>query len=227
MIGIIGAMDEEISRLVSIMENKREQTEGTVSFTLGKICGKEVVCAVCGIGKVFAAVTAQTMILKYSPQMIINTGVAGSLTDELGIFDIAVGTSAVQYDMDTTAFGDPLGYISGLDTVELQCDSKIADMLCRCTESLGIPFKRSVIATGDRFIEDMDFKKFLREKFGAYACEMEGGSIGQVCALNKIPFGIIRCISDGNGSDHTDYNTFKKRAADTGTRIIELFLENI
>lgn len=226
MIGIIAAMTAEAEALISIMENKRENKISSVNFTSGYIHGKEVVCAVCGIGKVFAAITAQTMILSYKPDVIINTGVAGSLTDELGIFDVAVARCAVQYDMDTTAFGDPLGMISGLNLIELKCDEKIIKNLSEAAIEAGQKAKNSVIATGDRFIEDKDFKKFLNSHFGASACEMEGGSIGQVCVVNNIPFGIIRCISDGNGSDHTDYNTFMKKAAENSSRITEIFIKN-
>ena len=226
MIGIIAAMAPEAEALISIMENKCEKEISSVKFTAGTIHGKNVVCAVCGIGKVFAAITAQTMILTYKPDIIINTGVAGSLTEDLNIFDIAVARCAVQYDMDTTAFGDPLGMISGLNAVELMCDENTADNLMKAAKEIGLKTKKSVIATGDRFVEDKDFKKFLNSHFGAHACEMEGGSIGHVCVVNKVPFGIIRCISDGNGSDHTDYNTFMKKAAENSSRITEIFIKN-
>lgn len=226
MIGIIGAMSEEISHFSEIMENKETKKFGSLEFISGKIYGKDVVCAMCGIGKVFAAVTAQTMILCYKPDMIINTGVAGSLTDELKVFDVAVGTASVQYDFDTTAFGDPLGLIPTLNTVKLPCDPKITDMLCACADELKIPHKRSIIATADRFLEDDGKKSFLREHFGASACEMEGGSIGQVCVFNKVPYGIIRCISDSSGGT-ADYNEFVKRSAKISARITELFIKNI
>ena len=226
MIGIIGAMSEEISHFSEIMENKETKKFGSLEFISGKIYGKDVVCAMCGIGKVFAAVTAQTMILCYKPDMIINTGVAGSLTDELKVFDVAVGTASVQYDFDTTAFGDPLGLIPTLNTVKLPCDPKITDMLCACADELKIPHKRSIIATADRFLEDDGKKSFLRERFNAAACEMEGGGIGQVCAFNKVPYGIIRCISDSSGGT-ADYNEFVKRSAKISARITELFIKNI
>lgn len=226
MIGIIGAMSEEISHFSEITENKETKKFGSLEFISGKIYGKDVVCAMCGIGKVFAAVTAQTMILCYKPDMIINTGVAGSLTDELKVFDVAVGTASVQYDFDTTAFGDPLGLIPTLNTVKLPCDPKITDMLCACADELKIPHKRSIIATADRFLEDDGKKIFLKEHFGASACEMEGGSIGQVCVFNKVPYGIIRCISDSSGGT-ADYNEFVKRSAKISARITELFIKNI
>jgi len=226
MIGIIAAMKPEAEALIAKMEDKKEKVISGVKFTSGKIHSKDVVCAVCGIGKVFAAITATAMILNYKPDAIINTGVGGSLTDELKIFDVAVSESVVQYDMDTTAFGDPLGLISGLNEVNLMCDEKIVGCLIKAGESLGATTKRAIIATGDKFLEDQDFKKFLNSHFNASVCEMEGGSIGQVCRVNNVPFGIIRCISDGAGSDHTDYNTFMEKAAETGCRLTEIFIKN-
>ena len=226
MIGIIAAMRPEAEALILKLENKCEKEISKVKFTSGKIDGKDFVVAVSGIGKVNAAITATAMILEYKPDAIINTGVGGSLTNDLKILDIAVCESAVQYDMDTTAFGDPLGFISGLNELNLKCDEKIVDTLLKSAESLGITPKKAIIATGDKFIEDREFKKFLNEKFNASVCEMEGGSIGQVCRINEVPFGIIRAISDGEGSDHTDYNTFMKKAAEIGCAITEIFIKN-
>ena len=226
MIGIIGAMGVEIRALEDMLENKETKVIAGVEYMKGTIHGKDVVIAVSGIGKVNAAITATAMILEFKPDLILNTGVGGSLSKDFKIFDIAVCQSAVQYDMDTTAFGDPLGFISGLNEVNLKCDEKIIDVLMKSARLLGIEPKEAIIATGDKFIEDREFKKFLNEKFGASVCEMEGGSIGQVCRINDVPFGIIRSISDGEGSDHTDYNTFMKKAAEIGCCITEKFIEN-
>ena len=226
MIGIIAAMKPEAEALILKLENKTEREICKVRFTSGKISGKDVVIAVSGIGKVNAAITATAMILEFKPDLILNTGVGGSLTADFKIFDIAVCQSAGQYDMDTTAFGDPLGFISGLNEVNLKCDEKIIDVLMKSARLLGIEPKEAIIATGDKFIEDREFKKFLNEKFGASVCEMEGGSIGQVCRINDVPFGIIRSISDGEGSDHTDYNAFMKKAAEIGCSITEIFIKN-
>lgn len=226
MIGIIAAMKPEAEALIAKMENKSEKEICKVKFTSGKIGEKDVVIAVSGIGKVNAAITATAMILEFKPDAVINTGVGGSLTEDFKIFDIAVCDSAIQYDMDTTAFGDPLGFISGLNEVNLKCDEKIIDTLMKSALDLGISPKKAIIATGDTFIEEREFKGFLNKKFQASVCEMEGASIGQVCRINNVPFGIIRCISDGEGSDHTDYNTFMKKAAQIGCQITEIFIGN-
>lgn len=226
MIGIIAAMEAEAEALKAIMENKTENEISSVKFVSGSIYGKEIVCAVCGIGKVFAAIATEAMIITYKPDIIINTGVAGSLTDELDIFDVAVARGVVQYDMDTTAFGDPLGMLSGLNQVELSCDEKITRTLTAAAKEANCKAVKSLIATGDKFVENKELKGFLNSHFGANACEMEGGSVGQVCVVNKVPFGIIRSISDGNGSDHTDYNAFMKKAAQNSARITKIFIKN-
>ena len=227
MIGIIGAMMPEIEHLTNIMEEKTEKQFGSLKFVSGKIHNKDVVCTVCGIGKVYAAIAAQTMILFYKADMIINTGVAGGLNKTLKIFDIAVAESVVEYDMDTTAFGDPLGFISGLDRVYLKADREICNKLLAAGKMLGLNCEKCVIASGDKFVEDTALKKFLNETFDASACEMEGAGVGQTCLINNIPFGIIRCISDSSDSDHNDYNEFMKKAAKNSADVMELFIKNL
>ena len=124
MIGLIGAMEVEITSLRDAITEKVSRTISGVEFVSGKIDGQEVVTAVCGIGKVFAAVCAEAMILSYQPDLIINTGVGGSLSSDLSIGDVAVAKDVVQHDMDTTPLGDPPGYISGLGQVYLPCDAE-------------------------------------------------------------------------------------------------------
>ena len=117
LIGIICAMEKEANGIINAMDDKKAEIISGVTFTKGKIYGKDCVVAVCGIGKVFAALCAQSMILKYSPVLIINCGVAGGLDSRLGICDIALSSSLVQHDMDTSALGDPKGMISGINIV--------------------------------------------------------------------------------------------------------------
>ena len=114
-IGIIGAMACEVDPLIAQMQNAQTLTVGSIRFTEGLLCGKDTVIAQCGIGKVFAAMCAQTMILHFGVSAIVNVGVAGSLCDALRIGDIAVATKTVQHDMDTSPIGDPVGLISGIN----------------------------------------------------------------------------------------------------------------
>ena len=225
MIGIIAAMDVEMKSLRSYMENTETEVISGIRFVRGSLEGKDVVTAVCGIGKVFAALCAQTMILHYQPQCIINTGVAGTLTDALTIGSIAVSSAVVQHDMDTSALGDPVGLISGINKVELPADRLLSGQLSACAKVMGVKTATGVIASGDQFVASAERKAFIVEHFKAIACEMEGAAIGQVCYVNKVPFCVLRSISDSaDGSSHMDYPTFVKMAAEQSVNLLRRFM---
>ncbi|MBQ2603666.1 MAG: 5'-methylthioadenosine/adenosylhomocysteine nucleosidase [Acutalibacteraceae bacterium] len=225
-IGIIGAMKVEIEGINEMMENKETLTLSGISFVRGDLFGKKIVTAVCGIGKVFAAMCAQTMILGFSPEIIINSGVAGSLCEELSIGDVVIGEKLVQHDIDTTALGDEKGLISGINKVYIETDEKISAVLKKCVESMGINSHSGTIASGDSFINDCEKKKELAQTFGAVACEMEGGAMAQVCYINKIPFSVMRAISDGgDDNSHLDYNEFLKMASLRSVEVMKKFVE--
>ena len=189
--GIIGAMDVEVAILRSMMKNARTETVSGIDFIIGSLEGRRVVLARSGVGKVFAALCAQTMILKFGVTEIVNSGVAGTLTPELHIGDVAISTACVQHDMDTTAVGDPVGLISGINMIE-----------------------------GDQFVHTTERREWIVSTFKASAVEMEAAAIAQVCFVNKIPFAAIRVISDeASGDVKIDYMTFVKAAAATSSDI--------
>lgn len=225
MIGIIAAMDVEMKSLRSYMENTETEVISGIRFVRGTLEGKDVVTAVCGIGKVFAALCAQTMILHYQPRCIINTGVAGTLTDALTIGSIAVSSAVVQHDMDTSPLGDPVGLISGINKVELPADRLLTGQLSACAKVMGIKTATGVIASGDQFVACAERKAFIVEHFKAIACEMEGAAVGQVCYVNKVPFCVLRAISDSaDGSSHMDYPTFVQMAAEQSVALLRRFM---
>lgn len=228
MVGIIGAMHIEVETIKSLMENKSSETVSGVEYVKGTLHGKEIVIAVCGIGKVAAAMCTQTMILKYAPDCVINTGVGGSLSTKLAIGDIAVAESLVQHDMDTSALGDPIGLISGINIVNIPADEKVVSILEKGIETLeNIKAVKGVIASGDQFIASSEKKKFLTENFNAIVCEMEGASIAQVCYTNGVPFGVVRAVSDcADGSSHMEYKEFLPIAAANAAKLIEYFVQN-
>lgn len=227
MIGIIAAMNVEMESLRSYIENPVTETVSGITFVSGMLEGKEVVTAVCGIGKVFAAMCAQTMILRYKPDCIVNTGVAGTLTDKLTVGSIAVSSAVVQHDMDTSALGDPVGMISGINKVLLPASRDLCDQLSACATVLGIRTETGVIASGDQFISSSEKKDAIVKTFGAIACEMEGAAIGQVCYVNRVPFCVLRAISDSaDGSSHMDYPTFVGMAAEQSVKLLRTFLKN-
>ena len=227
MIGLIGAMALEIEALVKELEDKREEQMGGITFYLGKLCGKDTVLAVCGVGKCFAAMCAQTMILRYAPAFIINIGVAGALHPALQVGDMAIAVSAVQHDMDTSAIGDPVGLISGINLVELPCDTALSETIVSCSENLGYHTQTGIIASGDQFIADAAKKEWIRSTFGAIACEMEGAAIVQTCYQNKVPCGVIRSISDSLTGDGMDFEAFKYLAAEHSSAVVKALLSKI
>ena len=226
MIGIIGAMQTEVDLLISKIEDAKTKNISGIDFVSGKISGREVVVAKCGIGKVFAALSAQTMILEYGVELLINTGVGGAISSDLEIGDIAVSDFVVQHDMDTTALGDPAGLISGINVVKIAADGDIIASLCTAAERKGARYLVGTIASGDTFISSAEKKKKIADTFGAVVCEMEGAAIGQVCYVNRVPFCVVRAVSDkADGSSGVDYMTFVASAAKKNANVLLEFLK--
>ncbi len=236
MIGIICAMQEELKEIKADMEPDGELEFAGVKFFLGKLEGQEVVCAVCGVGKVFAAICAQTMILKFHPSLIINVGVAGSLSDSLNVADIVIARKLVQHDMDVTPLGVPRGQILGSDIQYIPTSDEIRDelfsaiMLLNAENAFGdreIKALQGTIASGDQFISSKGMKQLIVEEFDAIACEMEGAAIAQVCYVNKLPFCVLRAISDSaDAGAKMDYPAFVELAAFNSAKVIKRFLKN-
>ncbi|MBR2860551.1 MAG: 5'-methylthioadenosine/adenosylhomocysteine nucleosidase [Clostridia bacterium] len=220
MIGIIGAMAVEVEALKSKMQNASAKTVSNIEFTCGLLSGKEVVVAQCGIGKVFAAICAQTMILEFGIDTLINTGVAGTLTKELSVCDVAISCCTVQHDMDTSPIGDPVGLISGINVIKLPASEKLAKLAEESVREVGLNCKIGCIASGDQFIAAKEQKEKIISCFGAIACEMEGAAIGHVAYVNKVDYVVIRAISDSaDGEAEMDYPTFVKKAAESSAKI--------
>lgn len=225
MIGIIGAMAIETEALAAAVEEKKIEVISGITFTEGLLEGQHVVIAQCGIGKVYAALCAQTMILRYHPTVIINTGVAGTLTIDLGVGDVAVAATLCQHDMDTSAIGDPVGLVSGINQIYFKADETVSQQLASCAAQLGARVVRGCIASGDQFVAEEEKKNEIRRRFHAIACEMEGGAIAHVATVNGVPFSVLRAISDSaDGSATLDYPTFAKMAADRSVAVIRAFL---
>ena len=226
MIGIIGAMSVEVAELKSKVTDAKSETVFGTEYVSGKLCGKDVVIAQCGVGKVFAATCASTMILKYNVTAVINTGVAGTLVSCLNILDFAVSSFVVQHDMDTTAVGDAPGLLSGINMVELPASRRLSSLALNTALEQGSPCARGVIASGDQFISSVERKDYIRTTFGAIACEMEGAAVGHVCYLAGVEFVIIRCISDSaTGTAEMEYPEMVKRAAAKSEALVLAMLE--
>ena len=227
-LGILGAMSVEIDAIKAMVATTEKKTVGGVEFVCGKIGTEEVVVAQCGIGKVFAGIAAQTMILCFDVDAIVNVGVAGTLSERVGLLELAIATEVVQHDMDTSPLGDPVGLISGINKVGLPASPALCERIVKTAERLEIPYARGVIASGDQFIADRAKKEWIRDQFNAIACEMEGAAIGQVCYVNGIDFAILRAISD-NADDAAatlDYPTLCARAAAQTQRLVRGMLDS-
>jgi len=227
MIGIICAMDIEAGELIGQLEDRQEQRVGRMTFNSGRLAGVDVVIGMAGVGKVNAAMCTQTMILKYAPELIVNSGVAGSLSPRLDIGDIAVGTGVVEHDFDTTVVGDPPAYFNDLGGDTFPCDPGAAQAILRAAEREGIQALPAKIASGDQFVSHGETKERLRRLFGAEACEMEAGAIAHVCFGNGVPCAIIRAISDSTDGEHqVEFYEFLPVAAHNSARLVMSFLKS-
>lgn len=218
-LGIIGAMQIEIENLKPSIKNQTTEIVSGVTFTCGEIDGVPVVAAVSGMGKVFAAICAEVMILHFGVDHVVNIGVAGALVNDLKVFDVVVAESAVQHDMDASPIGFPEGSIPEINITYFKSDENLKKTVTEVLTERGITFKTGVIASGDLFVDKEEQRQRIRQKFNGIAADMEGGSIAQTCYVNHVPYIIIRSISDG-GDNAMDYHTFSAKAAEQSINIV-------
>ena len=223
MIGIIGAMEEEVLALADMMEGVESTKLAGMVFKKGMLKGKEAVVVRSGIGKVNAAVCTQILADVYHVDAVINTGVAGSLKNEINIGDIVVSSDAVQHDMDATGFGYAPGVIPRMPVSVFVADKKLIEAAkAACAEAVPeIGIFEGRVVSGDQFITDKDTKKRLIDTFDACCTEMEGAAIAQAAYLNGIPFLIIRVISDkADDSASMDYGEFERKAIEHSVKLM-------
>lgn len=225
MLGIIGAMEQEVAKLKEHMEDVSILTEASMDFYKGKLRGKDTVIVQSGVGKVNAAICAQILVDRFQVDRLINTGIAGSLKTEINIGDIVLSTDLVQHDVDAVSFGYQLGQIPGMKVLSFQGDEHMRQVAQRCCEKV-IPetgIYQGRIVSGDQFISSKEKKEWIVDTFGGYCTEMEGAAIAQAAWLNHIPFIVIRAISDkADDSAHMDYPAFENMAIE---RTVKLMLE--
>lgn len=227
MTGLIGAIPEEITHLAAALTDAVTETHLGMTFYRGVLAGEPVVITRAGVGKVNAALAAGAMALLYHPDRLINTGVAGALAGDLKQGDVVVATSLVEYDMDTTPFGEPRGLlqIRGQELVELPADGETVAALTRAAGTCGETPRTGMIATGDRFVAGADAKAAILSYFPALACEMEGAAIAHAAYAAGVPVAVLRVVSDSaDGSAQLDYPTFAAIAAEKCQRIVCAYL---
>ncbi len=230
IIGIIGAMEEEVVKLKEQMTEVSVQTKASMEFNKGKLNGKDVVVVRSGIGKVNAGICTQILIDDYHVDALINTGIAGSLKKEINIGDIVVSTDALQHDMDATNFGYPKGQIPRLDVLSFSADEELIQAACDVCREVNpdISVFKGRVVSGDQFVSDKESKERIICDFGGLCTEMEGAAIAQAAHLNKIPYVVLRAISDkADDSASVDYPTFEREAIGHCVRLVENMVKRL
>ena len=229
IIGIIGAMDEEVEILKELMTICETKTEAGMTFYKGTLYDKTIVLARSGIGKVNAAVCAQLMATLFKIDYLINSGVAGTLCPDINQGDIVISTDAVQHDIDTTVFGDPLGCVPRLGVTFFEASKDLISLAETAAKNLnfeGVSLFKGRIASGDQFVAGGELKEHIQKHFAPYAVEMEGAAIAHVAYLNNVPYVILRAISDkADGSAELSYEEFLPLAAKNVSALVQEMLK--
>ncbi len=223
MLGIIGAMDEEVARLKEMISGLHIVQGAGMEFYKGQIHEKNVVVVKCGVGKVNAAMCTQAMIDLFSVDAIINTGIAGSLDAGIDIGDIVLATDTVEHDMDVAALGYEPGVIPDTETSVFATDVELLDIAQMAARAAKLDVKvfTGRVVSGDQFISSREKKEWLVSKFGGRCAEMEGASIGHVAVLNRVPYLVVRAISDkADDSAQMDYPAFAAKAIENSVRLM-------
>ncbi len=228
MIGIIGALEEEVVMLRHDMEIKNSSIIAKCEYISGVLNNQDIVVTRCGMGKVNAASCTSTMIDMYAPDIIINTGVGGSLDDSLKVCDIMIAEDVVQHDYNIVSLGYKLAQVDNFDTPYFVCDKKVNMAIKKSTENLGYTSYFARFATGDQFIDLPEDKRRLSETFGARVCDMETAAIAQVCQLHGVRFSSIRSISDSTSGENgaIQFQKFLKLASTHSVFVIEDILKH-
>lgn len=229
-IGIICAMQEELDSTISELKLQCNILHNKVfRVFISSYLTHELVFILSGIGKVNAAMHTQYILDKFEIDCIINVGVAGSLSKNCSFGDVVIATDLVQYDMNVTSFGLPLGQVPRMEVFSFPCSKSLLDSAkLICTQvSYNMHFGR--IVSGDQFVDSKSMTDHLVKEFNPLACEMEGASIAHVCYVNRVDFIVIRSLSDMAGQDNSiathSFNELKEMAANRSANVIKNLLE--
>ena len=227
-IGIIGAMEIEVAQLKEMMKDTVVTTKAGMDFYSGTINERDVVVVQSGVGKVNAGICTQILADVFEVDAVINTGVAGSLRNEINIGDIVISTTAIEHDMDVTPLGYEKGFIPGMKEKVFTADEKLCALAVKTCQEVNpdIAVYTGVVATGDQFIASKEVKDSIITNFGASCTEMEGAAIAHAAFLNELPFVIIRAISDkADNSAQMDYPEFERQAVEHTVRLLDGMLK--
>ena len=228
MLGIIGAMEVEVATLKENMKIESVNTKAGMEFFKGTIAEKNVVIVKSGIGKVNAGICTQILVDDYNVDAVVNTGVAGSLNNDINICDIVISKECLEHDMDVTPLGYEKGVIPDMETSVFTADRHLIEVAKKAVAlaELDVNIVEGKVVSGDQFIGTAEKKQYLRKQFNGDCAEMEGASIAHTAWLNKVPFLVIRAISDkADGGAEMDYPTFEKKAAENSIKIMMTFIQ--
>lgn len=228
MLGIIAAMEEEISQLKARLTEVEKTERAGLEFWQGRLSGREVVLVRSGIGKVNAAACTQLLLERYPVAAVVNTGIAGSLNAQLRIGDVLISTDAVQHDVDASGWGYRPGEIPRSNRISFAADERLRALALRLNREVNpdIQTMEGRVVSGDQFISSRDKKEWLKATFAGDCCEMEGAAIAQVCTQNGCPFLIVRAISDqADEQALVDYPSFERDAIARGVRLMTAMIE--
>ena len=221
MIGIICAEEKELLEIKRLMINIKEKNIYEKTFYIGNIENKKIILVKSNVGKVNSARVCQMLIDNFNIELVINVGTAGSVDNNLEIGDVVVASELFQYDFDVTPFGRKLGEIENIGE-SIKVDNKLLNLFA------GMNVKKGIIASGDKFIVNKEEKDKIRNSFGALCIEMEGASIAQVCYLDKIPFLVIRSITDKlDGSSKVEFEMFLESSSKIAADILKNILSKM
>lgn len=229
-IGIIGAMDVEVTSLKESAEITKTTKIAEMEFCEGNLGEKSIVIVKCGMGKVNAGICAHTLINEFGCTKIINTGVAGSLDNKIDIGDIVVSTDAVQHDYNVEAIGFKKGEIPYTGLYAFTADEELRAAAVKSVQESApdIHVFEGRVCSGDQFISTKEQKDRIISDFGGMCCEMEGAAIAQTCYLNNTPFVVIRAISDKpDETEIVDYKVFEKESAARCANIVRYMVEKL
>lgn len=222
IIGIIGAMDEEIEALVARTDIIKLEKTADMFFCSGTLGGKRVVIVKCGMGKVNAGICTQLLISRYNATHIINTGFAGALSPAVSVGDIVVSKDFVQHDFDVSPIGFKKGEIPFTGLTAFPADEQLVDaamqLITRAMPDVRVTAGR--ICSGDSFISDNAAKERIYTEYGGLCCDMESAAAAQVCYLNSVPFIALRAVSDSaddSAGVEFNFSVFQKKIAEIFT----------
>lgn len=223
MVGIIGAMEKEIDKLILDLEDKYIKKIEFLEFYIGKLYSKEVVIVRSNEGKVNSAVATSILLSNFKVEYILNVGVAGAIDKKMQVYDIVISKNTVEFDQDVTALGYERGYTFGLDSVYVNSCEKVYKKIDEVCQKLGLRSYIGTIISSDKFVVDDMEKENLKKSFGALCTDMESASINHVAKLSNVNFVSIRVISDSGNA--VEYNKFADKATEYISKILSSYFK--